>query len=183
MIIPDDIRAIVASRAEEAGGWLTFFQTWTPATDEEREHSASAMRQVHDRLKELEVKRRAITDPLHKAKAEVDALFRPPKQLYEELKEAIREGLERGQTLQLAAYNEAVEILDVAAAIPPAPPPGVAYRHEHEIVIVDESLIPDEYWCLDWSALRLAAKEGRAVPGVEVRGVSRVVLTGGKLGR
>ena len=67
MKIPDEIRAIVASRTDEAEVWLDFFRTWTPAYEEEREQSADAMRQTNDRLKELEAQRKAITDPLHKA--------------------------------------------------------------------------------------------------------------------
>jgi hypothetical protein len=180
MIIPDEIRAIVSSRTDEAEAWLDFFRVWTPSSEEEREQSADAMRQTNDRLKELEVRRKAITDPLHRAKTEVDNLFRPARSILEEVKAALKGGLERGAALQLAAYSEAIEARDVAAAIPPAPPPGVAYRHDHEIVVVDESLVPDEYWCLDWSALRIAAKEGKEVAGVEFRATTKAVLTGGK---
>jgi len=179
-VITEEIKALVAGTQEEAAEWVSFFQSWTPGTEDEREHAAAAMREVHDRLKALEKRRKNITDPLHKAKREVDALFRPARELLERAKAALKAGLERSAAAQLHAYEQAVEAVEPVNAIPPTPAPGTSLRWDHEIVVLDEDKIPKEYWCLDWSALRIAAKEGRDVPGVRFDPVQKVSLTGGK---
>ncbi len=174
-------RGDVQKSADEAAELVKVLNTWDIVTPEDEEQAAGLLKEAHDRYKVLEQQRKEVVGPAVAAQKEINDLFRVATSGWNEAKGIVKRKLselearrqaENRRLLEEAAKGDAAALQKVQPAKPA--PSGVAYRDEIKIEIVDENLIPREYLCIDWSALKIAARTGKpAPPGVEFRVVSK----------
>jgi len=159
--------------------WWGLVEDFDIETDEQQEEVAVILRDVKDRYRVLEEKRKEITVPLNAALKAVNNLFRPPREKFEALeyllKEKITEYLARKAqenvvALQAAAVAEtSEEATEALAAIAPVlPPQGVSVRQVTKFEIVNADLVPRELCSPDPDKIKLAISAGREVPGIRI---------------
>jgi len=143
---------------------------------------------VHERLKALDSQRKTITGPLDQAKKAVDALFKPAKDAYEEIKDLISSKLTEAETTRREAEREARKAL-AGTFTPEAPavarPEGVIYVEEWElesasVVELAKTSQGQGYLCVDLAGVRTMLKLWKSsevppvVQGLTFRKVSKV---------
>lgn len=183
-ILPTTSAEIEKSRAT-ADKLLTVLESWEVSTAEDEERAGGLLTSAHGRWRDLETLRKESVKPAVTAQKDINGLFRPALQAWDRVKKrtqqlisqsvAAREAANQAR-LELAAEGNVVALAQVEEVAPPA---GVSYRGEVSIEIVDFDLIPREYLAVDWSKLKICARQGKpAPPGVRfVRG-TKVVPTG-----
>jgi hypothetical protein len=174
-------RGQIMESANEAAQLLSVLKDWEIVTAADEEQAASLLSETHERHKALEKQRKEVVGPAVAAQREINDLFRVATKGWNDAKDLVKLKLthlaarrqeEQRKLLEQAAQGDGAALAKMEPK-PPAPA-GVAYRPEVEIKIVDENAIPREYLCIDWSALKIAAREGKpAPPGVEFRVVDK----------
>jgi hypothetical protein len=131
------------------------------------------LKQVKGKMKSLEAERKKITKPLLDAKKAVDNLFRPATDaaaLVEDiLKKAIASYID-GQRQAKVAALQAGDHEGALATIEPELPAGVSTRTVWKWRLVDESLVPREYWVIDGRRVQehVDTFKGQSqIPGIE----------------
>jgi hypothetical protein len=167
------VRGEIEEAKAEADALLAALDSWQITSAEDEEQAGQIMKIAHERAKNLDAQRKKVVTPAVTAQRDINALFKPAIDAWTAAKNKAnalltavvraRESANR-DALAKAAGGDAAALGAVQEI---APTSGTALRDEIEIKIIDESLIPREYLCIDWSALKLAAKKGLQVPGVE----------------
>ncbi len=166
--------------------WWGLVEDFDIETDEQQEEVAVILRDVKDRYRVLEEKRKEITVPLNAALRAVNNLFRPPREKFEALEHLLkgkiteylaRKAQENVAALQAAAVaktsEEATEAL--ATIAPVAPPQGVSVRQVWKFEVTDPDLVPRHLCSPDMKKIsdelgKKADKYGQPdlIPGVRV---------------
>jgi hypothetical protein len=174
-VILPTTRSEVEVLTKQATELLSVLKNWKIETPEEEAQGAALLQEAHERHKELDAKRREAGAPALAAQREINDLFRPAINAWNDAKNRTKllltEAAARKEAANRAALEEAAKgNVDAMRQLVPtqAPHKGVAYRDKFHIKIIDEDAIPREYLCIDMSALKIAAREGKpAPPGVQ----------------
>jgi hypothetical protein len=125
---------------------------------------------VQGRLSAIEEKRKGIVEPLGKAKAAIDALFRDLREPFEEAKERLKARLARLENERralLAASTQAAiaaraegdlvaaQIALDAAGAASVKPEGVSYRYAWDWEVEDLSKVPLEFLAVNANTVKL----------------------------
>lgn len=164
---------------------LTILDKWTLDTPEEEKKAASLLTSAHGKWKELDALRKKVVSPAVQAQRTVNDHFRPALQAWDQVKNRAKQLLAQAVKAREAVNQANLEAVAagnstaLAKIKPVEAPAGVSYRDEVQINIIDFDLIPREYLAVDWSALKILAREGKpAPPGVEFVRATKVVPTG-----
>ena len=106
-------------------------------------HKAEAAKsydELHAEFKQVENKRQEVTKPLF-------AAYKNANEAFESVKARIR--------ADWAAIRATVTDLPMS-------------KRMAEVRVVDQALVPSEFWVVDEAAVRLAVASGRDVPGIEI---------------
>jgi hypothetical protein len=126
--------------------------------------------------KGLELKRKAVTDPLNKALRTYNAMFKPLSTILATSKSDLQK-IETALDAGTITPDKALDRIDRMAPVASSQA-GVSVSTYDDIDITDASLIPMHYYTLDLPRLRrdvLGVKSGAgAVAGISVPGVSIV---------
>ncbi len=182
-VILPTTRGEVEVSTGQATELLGVLRTWKIETPEEEAQGAALLQEAHKQHKDLDDQRKEASKPALAAQREINNLFRPAINAWNEAKtltkRLLTEAAARKEEANRAALAEVAKgHVEAMAQVAPAqaPPKGVAYRNEVEIKIIDENAIPREFLCIDWSALKIAAREGKPAPaGVEFVRVTTAV--------
>lgn len=164
----------LAKLSDEADEVLERLQTVPVSTRDEYAFAAELVRDVATTLAEIESERVKITKPQYDAWRATNDLFARVRKRYEEADAILRTKMEA--YLAAEAAREVALLQEVAAgnvtalaALGDAAPvaDGVSTRTRLGWEVVDEAIIPDEYWVLDKKAIGAAVKAGKKIPGVK----------------
>jgi hypothetical protein len=185
-VILPTTRSAVEVLTNQATELLGVLKDWKIETAEDEAQGAALLQEAHKQHKELDAKRKEAGAPALMAQREVNDLFRPAINAWNDAKNTTKrlltEAAARKEAANRAALEEAAKgnVEAMQQLIPAqAPPAGVAYRDKFDIKIIDEDAIPREWLCIDWSALKIAAREGKPAPA----GVEFVRVTTAQAGR
>lgn len=168
-----------------ATGLIDALASWAIATDEDAAQAGALLREVHDDHKRLDTMRKEAGKPAREAIKDINQFFKPVLDALSTAKGTLKGKLDEHQraaqearrvVLEQVAAGDAGALAQVA---PSAPVAGVQYRSELDIQITDFDKIPREYLTVDWSKLKLRAREGKPAPA----GVSFVVQQKAMVGR
>lgn len=164
----------LAKLSDEADETLERLQALAVSTREQYAFAAEVVRDVATTLAEIEAERTKITKPQYDAWRATNDLFARVRKRYEEADGILRTKMEAflsaenarenavlaevaaGNVTALAALGEAAPVVD-----------GISTRSRTTYEVVDEAIIPDEYWVLDTKAIGAAVKAGKKIPGVK----------------
>lgn len=166
----------VAAESSDAKSVMDLIRELPVTNADEQQFAAEVLRDIKDRYNEIEKRRKAITVPINTALKEVNNLFRPVKEAYEE-SERILKGkisayladLEKANQLALQEAAEALtpeEAVEALAEVQEIQAPkGISVRKVWKFQVVSPDLVPYEYLCPDLE--KIAAAAPGPVPGVK----------------
>jgi phage-related minor tail protein len=150
---------------------------------EDAESVGEILKEVHEKMKDLEKKRKEVTTPLNKALKAVNAMFKPATKAlgdvktllknkslawYEEQEQARQDALDRGDVSEALATPEA------------AAPSTLATRKVWTFKVTDEGQVPRRFLCVDESIVKaemaLHGPENTVIPGIEVYQETKMVM-------
>ncbi len=144
---------------------------------------AEILTDTHNKIKEIDAKRKTITKPILEAKRAADALFKPAINALEEVKVLLKGKLTTFTRQQEEARKEALESGDVSQALAtpePQAPEGVATRRVWTFEVTDAEAIPREYLILDTAEVKEEMKrkgpENVEIPGIRIYQETKVVM-------
>ena len=177
--------AEVAQSKETAEKVLDILKDWTLVTPEDEAKAAGLLASSHKRWKALDALRKSVAQPAYQAQRTINAHFKPALDAWQKAKAETQRAMQQAVTVRNAANQARIESAATgnASALAQmedvAPPPGVSYREETHIEIVDFDKIPRDYLAVDWSKLKIMVKNGEAAPpGVSFTRKPKVVPTG-----
>ena len=136
-------------------------------SDEEAAQLAGVLGDVHREAKRLDEERKAALKPLQTEQKQVNARFKPALDLLGRAKAAVKGVLEAWEERREQRYREAIRAAalggDVDLAAPP-PIPGLTYRTEVVVEVLDPLAVPREFLVVDTKALEKLAKAGKDAP-------------------
>lgn len=157
--------------------------------------AGSILKDVKARWKDIEARRKTITQPMQAALKNVQALFKEPLDYYAGietmLKEKILEAQARARAAQDAALlavqqaHAAGDRTQVAVAMHQAQqaeavnPEGLQTRSVWTYAVMDEQQIPREFWVVDHQALAAYVRQTKGsvkIPGVHIYEQSTVAV-------
>jgi hypothetical protein len=112
--------------------------------------STDDLKKVKTKAKELTELRVSLTVPLDESKKRIMDLFRQPLEVLTLIEETIK-----GEIIRYTSVNDT------------EPVKGVTRKKIWKYRILDESVIPSGFWCVDEGKIREAMRNGMVVPGVE----------------
>jgi len=115
---------------------------------------SDVLQRIKGKSKQLDEMRKNITKPIDAAKKEVMTLFKKPLELLEETETKIKK--------EIATYLQVNKNANI--------PEGISMRSKWNFRIVNEDLIPKEYWIINESAIRgvgEALGNKAAISGIE----------------
>jgi len=138
---------------------------WTIDTADDADFAAEILRDVKARHKALEVERKKITGPLNTATRAVNALFKPPRELLEDVERMIKGKIASYLEAREAANAAAIEAASTAdtpeqasealATVEQAEAPaGVSVRHKYRAVVFNPEIVPDQFCMPDEAAIQ-----------------------------
>lgn len=149
--------------------------------------AGSILKDVKGRWKEIEARRKTITQPMQAALKNVQALFKEPLDYYASieamLKSKILDAQQRARAAQDAALlavqqaHVAGDRQGVAVALHQVQqaeavnPEGVGNRSVWTYAVMDEQQIPREFWIVDHTALAAYVRQTKGtvkVPGIHI---------------
>lgn len=149
--------------------------------------AGSILKDVKGRWKEIEARRKTITQPMQAALKNVQALFKEPLDYYASiesmLKNKILDAQQRARAAQDAALlavqaaHAAGDRAQVAVAMHQVQqaeavnPEGVGNRSTWTYAVMDEQQIPREFWIVDHTALAAYVRQTKGtvkVPGIYI---------------
>lgn len=149
--------------------------------------AGSILKDVKGRWKEIEARRKTITQPMQAALKNVQALFKEPLDYYASiesmLKNKILDAQQRARAAQDAALlavqaaHAAGDRAQVAVAMHQVQqaeavnPEGVGNRSTWTYAVMDEQQIPREFWIVDHAALAAYVRQTKGtvkVPGIHI---------------
>ncbi len=167
----------------EFAGYLMHLSSIEIESAEELDCAADTLRTFKARGRELDARRREITQPMLVAKASVDELFRPVigacAQIETLLKRKIAEYTARVEAERRGAMQVLATRIGERAALriaPPAKAEGVTVRKALAFEVEDASRVPREYCSPDPTLIRTAVQDGaRTIPGVRIYEKDQVI--------
>jgi hypothetical protein len=179
--IPDEMR----DQAEQTALMAQTFQINDKNT---LETGAGVLMSIFKVKSAVEAKRVAITKPLNEALRVANGMFRPYLVKLDEAEKILKGKITDYKLLEDKRLSEerqknlaSVDPFDTSAETMALVEDtqlkidGLSFRNEKEVVIIDESLIPNKYWVLDMKKLNDDVKHGEKVAGVELRIVKKAV--------
>jgi hypothetical protein len=175
--------ASIEHLSKDADEVLEHLRALPVTTREQYAFAAEVVRDVATTLAEVEAERVKITKPQYEAWRATNDLFSRVRKRYEEGDAILREKMEtylaeekaRERLLLQEVASGNVEALAVMGEASPTVD-GISERKKVSFEVVDEALVPDEYWVLDEKAIRAAVKSGVKIPGVKtINGTSLAV--------
>lgn len=184
ILVQDHQREQIQSEADQASGILGQLRDWPCDTEEDETVLAEILQEFKGRYKELEEKRKSITQPLNAAKRAVDALFRPARSALEEAERIIKGKLRDAADRREAARREALRLASEAAgrgdvkgaqaAMATIPtnsggPDGVSYRYQWKWELVDIEKVPPGFLALNPATMKMYVSKYRTsdeIPGI-----------------
>jgi hypothetical protein len=152
--------------AQEALAMVAQIPVQTP---EQREQVGLMIKAAGQRVKELDEQRKGVTGKLREAVKMIDGWFAPPKELWSQIKVGLQQRLD-GELARLEAERQAAaraiaagqaETADyVAYHTDVSAPSTVRTLSRITFAVPDSTLVPDEYWCLDYDKIDRAVKAG-----------------------
>lgn len=168
-----EARAQVATADE----WLTVLRDFVIKDDAQQEQVVGVLRDVKERYRTIEERRKEITGPLNQALRAVNDLFRPPRERFEQLEKLLKSKVaaymkkkaeENAVALRAAAEaatpQAATEIIQHVA--PVAPPTGVSVRYVWRFEVTDPDAVPREYCSPDAKKIGSVDPTATSIPGV-----------------
>lgn len=161
----------------------------TITTAEENASATELKAKLNETKKQIKDRKEEITKPLNAALKSARDLFAPIEESFEKAErilagkliaykqkveadarlaeERIAARVEKG-TLKLSTAERKIEEIEKVEKTTLTPYGQVQFRKIPQMRILDENLIPDEFWVVDMVALRRAVvNESRSVPGAE----------------
>lgn len=158
------------------------------STPEQLESAGKALLQIKAIIKFFTEKKESATKPMNEALKAIRSFFAVPLSQGENAEAIIKEKMNIYHAEEMAKAAKKTEMIekkvesgkmsfDKAAekieAITPAktivsPVGSVQFKKTKEVVVEDESKVPDEYWELDLVKIRKVALAGVNIPGVRV---------------
>lgn len=164
--------------------------------EEDYVFASEVLKQVKTYYKEIEVRRKKVTEPLNAALKEFQSWYRPAQKVLEEGEALLKQKLgdyrvrkEAEKEAQMRAIAEASAKGDFDAAHAAAQDlvittevSGVSFTPKWEYQLVDFDEVPREFLCLDHSALRLHIKNANADDPKPIPGIKFVKAGGVRVG-
>jgi len=132
---------------------------------------------IKSRIKELEDLKKGITKPMREALEKVSDHFKPPLEIMKAVESAIKIGMSRyvlsvreaaQECLEAAIANSDTTGIQEAQSFKEPSITGIQVRNNQTVIIEDETKIPIEYFALDKTKIKKAAKAGVEIPGVRL---------------
>lgn len=179
------VRSEIEAATAQVARLLEALAGWTLTTPEDEEQAAQLLTKAHKRWKELEAVRKKALQPALTAQRDINDFFRPALDGWESVKDRVKKLLNEAVRAREAA-NQALLLqaskgdgAALAQVQETAPPSGIGYRDEVEIVIDDFDSIPRDCLTVDWSKLKIMARLGQpAPPGVRFVLKKKTVVAG-----
>lgn len=179
-----DLPAVkIREKTDEAKTLCSMLESVDIQYPEQADEYGGLLRAVHKEIQDLDKLRKEIGQPAREAQKDINTFFRPALDAYGEAKGLLKGKLgDYAQSVQKAnqAALEQASTGDgtaLARVVPEAPAAGTSTRKELRIIVHDFTAIPREYLCVDYSALKILAKNGGTAPeGVEFRWTEKVVV-------
>lgn len=185
LAIPTDLETTLAPQRAEAERALVFIAKLDLSTQSNRDVAGKVLAEIRTRVATLETQRKDITGPILESKRKVDALFKPVVEFWQACDDALEPALlaatkaaEQAQIKALAVVAETsgqTDALTLTQAHTSAETPaGLDLRKTWTARIVDESLVPREYLCVDVDKIKrlvVAMKGEVTIPGIAVEQV------------
>jgi hypothetical protein len=173
----------IQAKVDEANELLQVLETVEVQGPEQADQLGGLLKEVHREIKDLDTLRKEVGKPAREAQKDINDFFKPAIQAYTQAKDLVKEKLEayarRVQEENQSALEQTAQgdTAALARIVPEAPAAGTSTRKELRIEVVNIDRIPREYLCVDYSALKILAKNGgEAPPGVEFRWIEKVVV-------
>jgi len=173
----------IRAKVDEARQLLQVLETVEIQGPEQADQLGRLLKEVHRELKDLDALRKEVGRPARRAQKDINDFFKPAIRAYTEAKDLVKKKLEDYQCKVQEANQRALEqtaegdTAALARMVPEVPAAGTSTRKELRIKVIDFDVIPREYLCVDYSALKILAKDGKPAPdGVEFQWVERIVV-------
>jgi hypothetical protein len=181
------ITLAVKQEAQSSRALFEQVKTFTIFDQQGLDIAGSLLKDVKARWKDIEGRRKSITQPMQAALKNVQALFKEPLDYYASieamLKEKILDAQQRARAAQDAALlavqqaHAAGDRTQVAVALHQAQqaeavnPEGLQNRSTWTYSIIDAQQVPREFWVIDYQALAAYVRQTKGtvkIPGVHV---------------
>ncbi len=179
----EEVKAQLKAEEAEAEGTLEIAKSFEVSSQEDLDFVGDILRDVKTKLKELDKKKRTITDPLNQALKAARDLFRPVEQHYASVEHELKGAIGAYHARLAAQKREAIAAL--AAPATPAPraeaalatlqqsvpdaPKGVTVITFWDFEVTDEAQVPRDYCVVSPTKIRDAVAQGeRTIPGVRI---------------
>lgn len=172
-------RQAVQTEQQDVDAALVALVNFEVLTEDDQNFAAEMLRDVKAKFNLLEEKRTSITKPMNAALRAVNALFKPPQEALEKCEKILKQKIAgylqakedaNRELLLAAAEAETLEEASLALATVEVvqAPTGVSVRQVWKFEIINEGLVPVEYWSVDASKIKAAmgAGEPEPIPGV-----------------
>jgi len=185
-----DAKKVVALVRRETAETLKALDGFVVSNKAEEAEGVDLLSSIKQAQKVLKGKKDKIIKPLNEAVVAVRDLFRPIEQdiVYAEMalkgalntfhQSELREAEKARRALEQQAKHQHFKPETLARKVEALETPAVStqteegsrvqYRKSREVVVKNETLVPDEYWVLDMVKIRRDALGGKTIPGVTV---------------
>lgn len=154
----------LSASKEKAEHLLDALESWTITDNESAATAGSLLRQAHDEAKKLDKLRLEAGKPAREAQKDINNFFKPTIEAWTKAKTKVKGLLDDHRRAVDEANRQAMAELQPQAMVPAPQVEGVTYRNEVKIEIVDFDKIPREWLTVDWSKLKIHARQGGEAP-------------------
>ncbi len=165
--------------------------------DEDYAFGGEVLKQIKGYYKEIEVRRKKVTDPLNAALKEFQSWYRPAQKVLEDGEEVLKKKLgdyvirkeaekeEQHRAIAAASAKGDFEAAHAAASdlVSVVTVKGVTVTHKWEYQLVDFDEVPREFLCLDHSAIKLYIKNAGVDDPKPIPGMKFVKVGGVRVGK
>jgi len=170
-----DLPAVrIKEKTEEAQNLCQVLSTLEIRDPEQADQFGTLLKEVHREITELDTLRKDVGKPAREAQKDINDFFKPAIQAFGKAKDLLKEKLRDYVQSVQEANQETLERVSqgdgaaLARVVPEAPAAGTAMRKRLRIIVKNFAVIPREYLCVDYSALKILAKSGgEEPPGVQ----------------
>jgi hypothetical protein len=177
-----DVEAQVRAEADEAKATLDVARDFSIDNDEDLEFANDILRDVKTKLKQLDLSKRKITDPLNQALKAARELFRPAEQHYASIEFELKKSIGKYHALLAERKREAIALLQAPTTPAPAAEEALATLRQEapassgvtvttfwDFVVERPDMVPREYCSVDMGTIRKGVADGvRDIPGVRI---------------
>lgn len=170
---------IVATKKAEAEEIIEAFRDFEIEDDDDYAVVADGLKEVKTIAKDLEERRKKITQPINGALREFNSWFKPAQVILENTERLLKDRMDQylrekeeksrlamATVLQASQEGDFDTAHEAAKGIVESPiAAGISHSRYYDYEVVDLSVVPREHLCLDHSSIKMHIKSaGRAKP-------------------